>query len=598
MDKPKSLETLDLTSITSPTQTISQLNHLTNPLEPIPEIDETLEVETVLGKGGMGVVYLGKQKHPLRDVAIKKAYENRLDLSRALYQEAMITGSLEHPNIVPIHLMNLEDSKAPEVVMKRVIGENLSGFDSSSISDPEQLRQVIGWIIQVCNALEYAHERRIIHRDIKPENIMVGNYGEVYLLDWGIALELDKADSLPVGLMGTPAYMAPEMLSGNPKDISIQTDVYLVGATLHELLTGSTRHSGTDLLGTLFQAEQSLPYDYSEKIPYEIADICNKACHVDRLKRFESIQDLKQSLLVFLEHRDADKMSRAAMNELEQMQRYIGHYEAFRREVLIVEHFSNARFAFHYALSIDPNHIPAKQGLKMLQECMVRYHLDQNELVHAEALLQNMEYNTELDARFKEVQAAHKQEQKELERLVRLGQDIDPNRSKRIRLSMMIITGCLGLFLASVIVIYKMEKFVITNEELVIQGVVVLIPMVLFVFFARSELQKRSLSRQAAVGIIGSALGLVLVRTSGLLIDANPQHVLIFEKFVIALGLANTPPALPSGIKVAIVFVCMGLFGVFVPEHHWIAHLVSVLVLVYFLMVDFFFVFMLNKGTD
>ena len=465
MDKPKSIETLDLTSITSPTQTISQLNHLTNPLEPIPEIDETLEVETVLGKGGMGVVYLGKQKHPHRDVAIKKAYENRLDLSRALYHEAMITGALEHPNIVPIHLMNLDDSAAPEVVMKRVIGKNLSGFDSSLISDPEKLRQVIGWIIQVCNALEYAHERRIIHRDIKPENIMVGNYGEVYLLDWGIALELDKVDSLPIGLMGTPAYMAPEMLSGNPNDISVQTDVYLVGATLHELLTGQTRHCGTDLLGTLFQAEQSEPYSYTKEIPYELADICNNACHVDRSERFASIQELKQSLLVFLEHRDAVKMSKAALNELEEMKRYIEHFEEPRREVLVVEHFSNARFAFHYALGIDPNHIPAQEGLQLLQEVMAGYHLDQNEVVHAQALLKQMKPNAALEERFKKVQDARKQEQKELERLVRLGQDIDPNRSRRIRLSMMIVTGCLGVFLGSLIVMYKSEKFEITNES-------------------------------------------------------------------------------------------------------------------------------------
>ena len=132
---------------------------------------------------------------------------------------------------------------------------------------------------QVCNGLEYAHSKGVIHRDIKPENIMVGSFGEVYILDWGIAVADFDLPQFPNALVGTPSYIATEMLSGDPQDVDQRTDVYLLGATLHHILTGESRHKGATIADVLEAAKESKPYAYDYQTPKILADLVNEACH-------------------------------------------------------------------------------------------------------------------------------------------------------------------------------------------------------------------------------------------------------------------------------------------------------------------------------
>jgi serine/threonine-protein kinase len=222
---------------------------------------------STLGEGGMGRVHLARQLCLERDVAIKTLKPGApRALARALLSEAKITGALEHPGVIPVHTLGVDEHAQPVLVMKRIDGVHLGALLAdpahpawrARVRSDDRLIASLGILEQVCQTVEFAHSRGIVHRDIKPENVMVGSFGEVYLLDWGIATTTRDAAAEPHPLVGTPAYMAPEMVRCDPVDE--RTDVYLLGATLHEILTGRPRHEGETLTQVIAAALASAPH--------------------------------------------------------------------------------------------------------------------------------------------------------------------------------------------------------------------------------------------------------------------------------------------------------------------------------------------------
>ena len=233
-----------------------------------------LVLEGVLGRGGTGEVRLATQTSLGRKVAVKGLREEaRTERNaRNLMHEAWVTGALEHPNVVPVYDMGLDDDGQPLIILKRIEGVRWSDL----LADPELVRREFGvedtleWhlrtMMQVCTAVHFAHSRGIVHRDLKPDNVMVGAYGEVYVLDWGIAVSLreDPDGRLPMAsaatrLAGTPCYMAPEMLGEDPSRISERTDVYLLGAILYELVCESPPHDGPNIAAMFASVLNSQP---------------------------------------------------------------------------------------------------------------------------------------------------------------------------------------------------------------------------------------------------------------------------------------------------------------------------------------------------
>jgi len=158
----------------------------------------------------------------------------------------------------------------------------------------------LGILLHVLNALRFAHKLGILHRDLKPGNVMIGDFGEVYLLDWGIAVSLrdDGTGRFPLAsaastLAGTPAYLAPEMLgrAGGPP-LSERTDVYLVGAVLHEIIAGHPPHRGNNSLAVITSVLASRP-ELPASAPPELARICTRAMHAEPEQRFESADALR-----------------------------------------------------------------------------------------------------------------------------------------------------------------------------------------------------------------------------------------------------------------------------------------------------------------
>ncbi|HEX9105089.1 MAG TPA: serine/threonine-protein kinase, partial [Polyangia bacterium] len=215
-----------------------------------------------LGSGGMGEIALVFDRHIGRDVACKQLRKEarRDDASRSRFaREARIQGQLEHPAVVPVYDLGGSDDGVLFFTMKRVrgtaLGEILSSLASgeSTLSRRYTRRRLLTAFSQVCLAAHYAHERGVVHRDIKPDNIMLGDYGEVYLLDWGLARveslddPTDPAMHAAAGasdgrtragqVLGTLGYMAPEQARGEHATLDARADVYALGAILFEILT-------------------------------------------------------------------------------------------------------------------------------------------------------------------------------------------------------------------------------------------------------------------------------------------------------------------------------------------------------------------------
>lgn len=215
------------------------------------ELPERFEMRREVAAGGMGTV-LDVFDHAMRRrVAIKVLHPqlaSRLEEIELFVAEAHLTGRLDHPNIAPVHDLHVDPTRGAFFVMKLIEGDTLSSLvreRRAPDADGRALERLLGVFLKVCEAVEFAHSRCVLHLDLKPSNVMVGSHGQVYVMDWGIAVECRRdlnGNLTPVGsrrgVRGTMAYMPPEQLSANLADLDQRADVYGLGAILYEILTG------------------------------------------------------------------------------------------------------------------------------------------------------------------------------------------------------------------------------------------------------------------------------------------------------------------------------------------------------------------------
>jgi serine/threonine-protein kinase len=295
----------------------------------------------VLGEGGMGEVLLAYDDHIGRDVAVKRirtAEPSAEELSRFV-REARVQGRLEHPAVVPVHDLAADRDGRPFFVMKRLTGttmlELLGRLRAGSEADAAAARlRLLRAFVDVCLAVEFAHSRGIIHRDLKPANIMLGDFGEVYVLDWGVArtmnevaepggppsvsrpfaadLKLETGDTLVGTVLGTPAYMAPEQLAGDRAGPA--ADIYTLGCILYEITAGVALHGNARNLGD-GPPPIARPSRRRPDAPPELDAICERATHVDPDARFGSARALADAVQAFLDG-DRDIAARVALAKL------------------------------------------------------------------------------------------------------------------------------------------------------------------------------------------------------------------------------------------------------------------------------------------
>jgi serine/threonine protein kinase len=241
-----------------------------------------------LGRGGMGAVYAAEDRELGRQVALKVLPpwdgSGASAAAERLRQEARILAQLEHPGIVPIHDAGVLPDGRVFYAMKRVEGRRLDQVRADAARS-----DLLRLFLKVCDPVAFAHSRQVIHRDLKPENVLVGAFGEVLVLDWGIArMRSAECEVRNAEVAGTPGYMAPEQAAGKEGDE--RTDVYGLGGILYFLLVG--RAPG---------AEPAAPRRLDRSITKPLEAICMKALARDPAARYGAVADLQADVARFLD---------------------------------------------------------------------------------------------------------------------------------------------------------------------------------------------------------------------------------------------------------------------------------------------------------
>jgi eukaryotic-like serine/threonine-protein kinase len=345
-------------------------------------------VRGVLGEGGMGVVHLAEQGGLKRDVAVKTIREGEVDMSYAerLVREARVAGLVEHPNVVPVYGLELGDGGLPILVMKKVDGVSFGDLLYAGEHEllprdgDERLAFFLETLTRVADALEFAHSRGIVHLDVKPDNVMIGRYREVYLLDWGVACAIDPSHrgAIPMadelhGIVGTPSYLAPEMVDREGRAIDQRTDVYLLGATLYEILCKRPPRVGDSVVDVLFAAFRGEREPLPEDAPEELAAICDRAMAFEARDRFESVAAFREAVRAYLGHRGSDRLARESDELAQELHALI---EQDGDEDRIRELVGECRFGYRQALAAWPENARAERGLAELLLKLTAHHLD------------------------------------------------------------------------------------------------------------------------------------------------------------------------------------------------------------------------------
>ena len=319
-----------------------------------------------LGAGGMGRVLEARDPELRRSVAVKVVIDPKKVTEAQLARfvaEAQITSQLEHPNIVPVHEMGVSEEGQLYFVMKKVEGRSLgqvlaalrAGDGAAASEFP--LTKLLHAFIQVCNAVAYAHDRGVLHRDIKPDNIMLGPFGEVLLMDWGVARlvgdvtevvasetieKLTMARTMDGAAIGTPGFMSPEQSRGELHLLDGRSDVWSLGAVLYELLTLQPAYEAPNLYALMFAVASGPPMDPRERapgrnIPEELAEVCLRAMAAERADRFATAAELGSAVEAFLEGSKRREAAQRHVAEAEAAWARYGALAAEREELLAKE---------------------------------------------------------------------------------------------------------------------------------------------------------------------------------------------------------------------------------------------------------------------
>jgi len=369
-----------------------------------------------LGEGGTAVVTEAQEAGLLRHVAVKAPRAPHF--AAQLEQEARVLSALEHPHILPLFAL----LPGPRLVLPKLEGHRLDAI----IADPSLATEtrrgesheafIVRVLVALCDALAHAHDRRILHRDLKPDNLMLGSFGEIYVLDWGHAVSLDPDDPRPLpravdveGITGTPYYLSPEQALTQP--LTEQTDLFAVGCILHELLTGQRRNPGRSRVAILAAAQRPVPVAYDDTVDPDLADLANELTAESPSDRAASAQAVRQRLLEWGQRHQ----SRALLAEVD------ARLPLFRRarddegaEALALQLLAELEGTLHRALDLWPGNPIAADRLDEVTRDGVRLFVRTGNLSHAREILASLGSDDALTELLDAAEADAKQQEREL----------------------------------------------------------------------------------------------------------------------------------------------------------------------------------------
>jgi serine/threonine protein kinase len=294
---------------------------------------ERFDIQQVLAQGGLGVVFLARDREIDRTVAlkqIKSQWADDADSRARFLLEARVTGRLEHPGVAPVYALGADDTGRPYYAMRLIRGESLlevidrfhrgRGADENLAKRMSELRKLLLRFMDVCNAVDYAHSKGVLHRDIKPSNIMLGKYGETLVVDWGLAKVIGSDEDVALttrmavtlegqadatgtrigAAIGTPAYMSPEQAAGRNDELGPATDIFSLGATLYHLLCGFLPHAPEEDIAVMIAAAENgmiiPPRRHAPWLPRALESICMKAMAFTPTDRYISARALSDDI--------------------------------------------------------------------------------------------------------------------------------------------------------------------------------------------------------------------------------------------------------------------------------------------------------------
>jgi serine/threonine-protein kinase len=346
-----------------------------------------------LGSGGMGEVLLVRDRRVGRSVALKRLH-TRVGSKNALLRfvrEARIQGQLEHPSIVPVYDLGADPEGGSFFTMRHIRGRTLEQLLRSLQSGHEGTRaqytrrKLLTLFSSICLTVHYAHSRGVLHRDLKPANVMVGEFGEVYVLDWGIAKVLGQGEELDLGgaaeggagmtaagsVMGTLGYMAPEQLRGEVGALDARADVYALGMILYELLTFERFHGPEDpgaAYHRTLRGHDAVPSQRDPTVPPELDELFRQATALRPEDRLDSARKLSNAVEQFLDgDRDTERRQELAAGHAARahqaaeaaLREGVGGEEAARQRVEALQEITRA-------LALDPGQVQARAVLGRL----------------------------------------------------------------------------------------------------------------------------------------------------------------------------------------------------------------------------------------
>jgi len=352
------------TQVTLPAETDRRVDAAPRPLD---DRGPRYVMRALLGEGGMGEVRLCRDAFIGRDVALKVLRPDTTadpDTRGRFEREARVQGQLEHPSIAPVYDLAIDPEGAPFFTMKRVRGSTLA-----DLLNTWPRAKLLGAFESVCQAVAYAHARGVIHRDLKPANVMIGDFGEVYVLDWGLAkvagandLALNQGggvlsanhapgETMAGTVLGTPGYMPPEQARGELEKLDERADVFALGAILYEVLTRDPLIAQGELEDVLTRTKAGVDARRPDlDLPPELEAICVRATATDPNERYLTAVELLADLERFLEG-DRDQARRRVLAD-EHTARAEQLIERSEDETLRAE----ALRELGRALALDPSH--------------------------------------------------------------------------------------------------------------------------------------------------------------------------------------------------------------------------------------------------
>lgn len=349
------------TEVDSPTQSFHEVSGRHAPADaPSRQMTSRFTLIRKLGEGGLGTVWLARDEKVKRSVALKEMNPAAVEFPRAwerFHREAEITGHLEHPNVVPMYQFGTDAETgqpfyAMRFVGKRTLVDAIDEYHDRRDAGEDvtmDLHRLLTAFIGVCQAIAYAHSRGVIHRDLKPENVALDNFGQVIVLDWGLAKISDEFESEGIlsgdklisdsafgktmagEVIGTPLYMAPEQAAGKLDDVDFRTDVYGLGAILFAMLSGSAPHQNSsvkdgsavpvpELLHKVAHEPSPRPRDHVSGIPADLEAICLRAMHFKPHSRYQTATEMADAVQQWMAGRSSRRQgysnSRGEVREL------------------------------------------------------------------------------------------------------------------------------------------------------------------------------------------------------------------------------------------------------------------------------------------